>query len=154
MQQVDVTGLEPGETNSAGVTEHLGASDFALNYYVLDPDEEFSGGMHAHLDQEEAFYVLEGEATFEYAEAPDGDTETTTVEAGEMVRFPAGEYQQGRNESDEQVRALALGAPQDSTDVRVAAPCRACGESEFMNFVATDEGAAMECPECGEQVGV
>jgi uncharacterized cupin superfamily protein len=154
MQHVDVTGMETDETNSAGVTDHLGASDFALNYYVLDPGEEFTGGLHAHLDQEEAFYVLEGEATFEYADGPTADTETTTVGAGEMVRFPAGEYQQGRNESDEQVRALALGAPQESTDIRVAAPCRACGDSDFLNFVATDEGPMMECPECGERFEV
>lgn len=151
MEQIDVSGLETGEMNSAGVTEHLGAEDFALNYYVLGPGEEFTGGLHAHLDQEEAFYVLEGEATFEYAGTPDGDTETTTVGAGEMVRFPPGEYQQGRNESDDQVRALALGAPQESTDVRVAAPCQACGDSAFLNFVPTEEGPMMECPECGEQ---
>ncbi len=140
--------------NSASVSDHLDAEDFALNYYVLDPGEEFTGGMHAHLDQEEAFYVLEGEATFEYADSPTADTETTTVSAGAMVRFPPGEYQQGRNESEETVRALALGAPQESSDIRVAAPCRACGDSDYLAFVPTDEGAMMECPECSERFEV
>ncbi|WP_436902758.1 cupin domain-containing protein [Halovenus halobia] len=150
MKQIDVSGLETGEMNSASVADKLEADDFALNYYVLDPGEEFTGGLHAHLDQEEAFYILEGEATFEYADGPTADTETTTVDEGAMVRFPPGEFQQGRNDSDETVRALALGAPQESSDIRVAAPCRACGDSEYLAFVPTDEGPMMECPECGE----
>jgi len=55
-----------------------------------------------------------------------------------MIRFDAGEYQQGRNESDDILRALALGTPQESTDVRVAVPCQDCGESEYMEFTMID----------------
>ncbi|MFT4946507.1 MAG: mannose-6-phosphate isomerase-like protein (cupin superfamily) [Natronomonas sp.] len=152
MQTISLSSLDPqaNPMNSESVSEQLDAADFAMNYYVLDPGEEFTGSLHAHLDQEEAFVILEGEATFEHKESLDADSETVTVGEEEMIRFPPGEYQQGRNESDETVRALALGAPQESTDVRIAAPCRACGESEYLAFVMTDSGPMMECPECGE----
>jgi uncharacterized cupin superfamily protein len=138
--------------NSESVSEALDATEFAMNYYVLDPGEEFTSGLHAHLDQEEAFLILDGEATFTVQDSPTADGETVTVGDGELIRFPPGEYQQGRNESDEQVRALALGAPQESTDIRVAMPCQACGESEYLDFVATESGPMVECPACGESV--
>jgi uncharacterized cupin superfamily protein len=99
--------------------------------------------MHAHMDQEEVFYVTDGVATFE---TPSGET---TVEAGELVRFAPGEYQQGRNESDEVVRALALGAPKESTDVRVPIPCPE-GDSDNLRAVPGEDGFTFECPECGE----
>lgn len=152
MKTIDLDGLDPQSNpmNSESVTDPLDATDFAMNYYVLDPGEEFTGGLHAHLDQEEAFVILEGEATFEMQESPTGDSETVTVGEEELIRFPPGEYQQGRNESDEQVRALALGAPDESTDIRVASGCPVCGDSEYLEFAMTDEGAMVECPECGE----
>ncbi|MXR50526.1 cupin domain-containing protein [Halovenus sp. WSH3] len=152
MNTVDLDDLDPQSNpmNSDSVADALDAAEFAMNYYVLEPGEEFTGGLHAHLDQEEAFVVLEGEATFEVQESPTADSETVTVGEEEMIRFPAGEYQQGRNESDDVVRALALGAPQESSDIRVAAPCQACGDSDYLEFVATEAGAMVECPECGE----
>jgi quercetin dioxygenase-like cupin family protein len=38
------------------VSEALGTDHFAMNYFELEPGESFSGGLHAHHDQEEVFY--------------------------------------------------------------------------------------------------
>jgi mannose-6-phosphate isomerase-like protein (cupin superfamily) len=158
MERTDVERLESSHpagdsVDRRGLTDSLGAEDLAVNYYRLDPGEAFSGGLHAHLDQEEVFYVVEGEATFEYRSEPNGDSETVTVGADEAVRFPPGEYQQGRNESDDPVVALALGAPTPSTDVRVPGPCPDCGESALA--VGFDDGEmTLECPDCGTTVPI
>lgn len=150
MERVDLESVLADDEVRTSVSDPLSAEEFSLNYYALDPGEEFSGGLHAHLDQEESFLVLEGEATFEWTAEPAGETETATVGAGQMVRFPAGEYQQGRNEADEPLRALALGTPEESSDVRVAAPCRECGDSDYLAFTMVDGEPGMRCPECGE----
>ncbi|MFC6614335.1 cupin domain-containing protein [Halopenitus salinus] len=156
MQTIDVDDLDAAEgpQNRASVSEPLDAEDFAMNYYALDPGEAFTGGLHAHLDQEETFLVLEGEATFETAPSPTAETETVTVSAGQLVRFEPGEYQQGRNESDEPLRALAMGTPQESTDVRVAGPCEECGESEYLRFAMVDGTPTLECPDCGAESAI
>ena len=154
METVDLDGMtaDAAEQERQSVSGPLEASEFAMNYYVLDPGEAFTDGLHAHLDQEEAFLILEGEATFETKPALDAESETVTVGEGELVRFGTGEYQQGRNESDERLRALALGAPQGSTDIRVAAPCRNCGDSDYLEFTLIDGEPGMVCPECGTEV--
>ena len=153
MEKVSVDDVEPqalgDDTDRRGLADPLGATDVAINRYALEPGEAFSGGLHAHLDQEEIFYVVEGEATFEHAPEPTADSETVTVEAGEAVRFPPGEYQQGRNEGDDRVVALALGAPKETTEGRVAQPCPAC-DSPAMAIAMGEEGMILECPDCGE----
>jgi uncharacterized cupin superfamily protein len=125
MQKVSVDELD-NDPRVADVQKHLteplGLSDMALNYYELEPGDSFSGGMHTHMDQEEVFYVMEGTATFQPEEG------THEVGPDEAVRFAPGEYQEGRNEGDERVRALAMGAPRGwarrgrSSRVRSAAP--------------------------------
>jgi mannose-6-phosphate isomerase-like protein (cupin superfamily) len=154
MQTVAVEEIEPtapggGDIDRRGLSDPLGTTDVAVNYYALDPGEAFSGGMHAHLDQEEVFYVVSGTATFETKPDATADSETVEVAAGEAIRFAPGEFQQGRNESDEQVFALALGAPKGSTEWRVPRPCSACDDSDVLAVVATDDGVGLECPECG-----
>jgi mannose-6-phosphate isomerase-like protein (cupin superfamily) len=134
-----------------GLAGPLGTGDLAVNRSVLDPGDSFSGTVHTHLDQEEVFYVLEGTATFEHA--PEATGETATVEAGEVVRVAPGEYQVGRNESDEAVVALALGAPKDTTEGRRRQPCPAddCGAGALAITMGSD-GMAFECPDCGTTV--
>lgn len=156
MQKVDIDGLNPTESPQGrqSISDALGAQDFSMNYYVLGPGEDFSGSLHAHFDQEESFFVLEGEATFETSQEPAGETETVTVGEGEMIRFDPGEYQQGRNEADEQLRALALGTPQESTEVRAAVPCQKCGNSDYMAFVIRDGEPALECPDCDAEIAI
>ena len=156
MQKVDIDDLNPTESPQGrqSISAPLEAQDFSMNYYVLDPGEEFSGSLHAHMDQEESFFVLEGTATFETSQDPAGETETVTVGEGEMIRFDPGEYQQGRNESDETVRALALGTPEESSDIRAAVPCQKCGDSDHMAFVIRDGEPALECPECDADIAI
>jgi uncharacterized cupin superfamily protein len=155
MQTIDTDEVEPtamgdDDLDRRGLTEPLGTSDVAINYYALDPGEAFSGGLHAHLDQEEVFYVIEGTATFETMPAATAEAETVEVSAGEAVRFAPGEYQQGRNESDDRVVALALGAPRDSTEGRIPQPCEAC-DSDVLALARGDEGMVLRCPDCGEE---
>ncbi len=131
------------------LTEPIAASDLAINRFDLAPGESMSGSLHTHLDQEEIFYVLDGEVTFETAPAPDAPTETVAVGADEVIRFAPGEYQEGRNEGDRDAVTLALGAPQESTEVRIAEDCPSC-DSSAMDYAFGDDGLYLECPECGE----
>lgn len=128
-------------------TEPLGLDDFALNYFELDPGESISGGLHTHMNQEEAFYIIEGTATFE--------TRDDTVEVGEdeIIRFAAGEYQEGRNESDDRVRVIALGAPQSMGETRSALECRDCGH-DYHTVEPSKDHITLICPGCGHQFDV
>jgi predicted RNA-binding Zn-ribbon protein involved in translation (DUF1610 family) len=85
---------------------------------------------------------------FETVTDPAADTELVEVSAGEVIRFGRGEYQQGRNESDEPVTALALGAPKDSVEGQVPKTCPDCGESEYLDTVLVDQSIMAQCPEC------
>ena len=149
MERVSIDEVEPNafgsDVDRRGLSEPLGATDVAINHYRLDPGERFSGGLHAHMDQEEVFVVVEGEATFETLEEP------VTVGAGEAVRFAPGEFQSGKNDGDEPVVALALGAPQDSEDVRIPQECPECGH-ENMRAIPGDDGFDLRCPECGAEL--
>ena len=154
MQKIDIDDVESGSMGDAdrrGLSDALGTEDMSINHYALEPGDNFSGGLHTHLDQEELFYIVSGTATFETQPEPDAESETVEVGAGEAIRFPPGEYQQGRNESDDDVVALALGAPRDSSEVRVPQPCPDC-ESDVLAFRMDDDGMHLECPDCGTTV--
>lgn len=154
MERVDVDEIESGDMGDnvrKGLADPLGLEEFAMNYYELDPGDAFSGGLHTHEDQAEAFYVLEGTATFETMPGPNAESEQITVGAGQAVRFDPGEYQQGRNDGDEPVRALAFGEPRESEDVRVPMACRECGEADALRFVMGEDGAVLRCPACGNE---
>jgi len=133
---------------SLPLTDALGASKLALNYYELAPGDSFAFGFHAHADQEEVFYVEEGTVTFQ-TEA--GDVE---VSAGELVRFGPGEFQRGVNQGDERVVALAMGAPQDAGETEILRECETCGEATTMDLELTDDHDAVvvRCTECGTEV--
>jgi len=151
MEKVRVADVEEFETGNEELDRRtlrplsgvLGTTDVSVNYYTLAPGEGFTNRMHTHLDQEEVFYVVEGTATFR--------TEDGTVEvgAGEAVRFAPGEYQTGRNDGDEPVRALALGAPAGSTEIRVRESCGACDEADVLAVDLTEAGLPLRCPKCG-----
>ncbi|WP_255151664.1 cupin domain-containing protein [Halorarius halobius] len=152
MEKADIESLDswmgPADVKRP-VGRALGADHAAINYYELDPGESFAFGYHTHADQEEVFYVLDGEATFETGD-PDGETEEVTVAAGELVRFGPGEWQQGWNRGDERVRALAVGAPQDSGETTILRECESCGERTEQRVEATEEGDELVtlCVEC------
>ncbi|MFB6198090.1 MAG: cupin domain-containing protein, partial [Halobacteriaceae archaeon] len=90
------------------LTDQLGLTNAAINYYELEPGDSFAFGYHAHEQQEEIFYIQRGRVTFRTQE---GDV---SVEAGELARFGPGEYQRGINEGEERVVALAIGAPKEA----------------------------------------
>ena len=128
-----------------GLSDPLGTTDLALNRYRLAPGERFSGGMHAHMDQEEVFVIVEGEATFE---TMDGEV---TVGESEAIRFEPGEFQSGKNDSDGDVVAFAMGAPRDSADVRLPQNCPECGHDN-VRAIPGENGFDLECPDCGAEL--
>ena len=180
MERVSLDEIEPDSadpdrrSDRRPLSDRLGTTDVSIAHYTLEPGERFSGSLHTHIDQEEIFVVLEGEATFEtktsgetadadgldVSAANDGETGGTdevVVGETEAIRFAPGEFQTGRNAADERLVALALGAPKDSTDVRIAripvlddldVSCPAC-ERDNMALSRGDD-ADFECPTCGE----
>lgn len=129
------------------LSDPLSLSDAAMNYFEVDPGNSISGGMHTHTNQEEIFYVVEGTATFETPE------ETVEVGANEAIRFAPGEYQEGRNEGDERVRVLAIGAPAEPGETRVRLPCRECG-ADYHVSERREGGFTLSCPDCGNEFEV
>ncbi len=158
----------PSETDSdepgfhrRKLSDPLGTTDLALNYYRLAPGEALPGGLHAHGDQEEVFVVLEGEATFETYTPP--EVAEVTVAEGEAIRFAPGEFQSGRNDAERELVILAMGAPRDSEDVRFPLQCPDCGHGEMRlrtaegepTLVCSDcgtERVPRDCPDCGHEL--
>jgi mannose-6-phosphate isomerase-like protein (cupin superfamily) len=147
-------------TDRRGLSGPLDTNGVALNRYRVPPGDGLPSGLHTHADQEEIFLVLEGTATFETLPRRDPDSGTddgepptgreVTVEAGEAVRFAPGEYQSGYNRGDANLVALAIGAPRETTDVRVPVRCPDCGGADF----ALDAGGdvlSFRCPACGAE---
>ncbi|MFC6826333.1 cupin domain-containing protein [Halopelagius fulvigenes] len=132
------------ESEGRRLSDALGTTGFALNRYRLAPGEGFPGGLHAHADQEEVFVVVAGTATFETMAGE------LAVDAGEAVRFAPGEFQSGRNDSDGVLVAFAIGAPRESTDVRIPVACPDCGRDDVR--AETDGGEPkLVCPDCGAE---
>lgn len=126
----------------AGVTYHslrdaLNTTDVSINRFHLEPHVALPWGLHAHYDQEEIFLVTDGTVTFETLQGE------VTVQHGEAIRFSKGEYQAARNDGDEPAAFFAIGAPPESTDIRVPLPCENC-DSEGLRL---DE--QLVCPTCG-----
>jgi len=142
-----------GNTSRRVLSAPLELAEVALNHYELPPGERFSGGLHAHLDQEEVFYVLAGTATFDYRPEADAVTQSIEVEAGEVVRFAPGEYQTGWNDGDEPLEALGVGAPKGSSEVRIPGPCSACGEPVLELDFGSGQNHSV-CPACGDRLPV
>ena len=148
MERVTIAALDPAPERATRreLSAPLGAEDVAVNHYVVDPGEVFSGSLHAHADQEEVFVVLEGTATFELE---DGSVEVGPREA---VRFDRGEYQRGYNAGDERVVALALGAPaakHDEAALTSLVDCADCGERTVHDVALVDDAFVRTCRTCG-----
>ncbi|WP_257299305.1 cupin domain-containing protein [Haloarchaeobius sp. FL176] len=131
------------------LTDALGATDFALNYYELAPGDSLGFGYHRHSDQEEVFYVQSGVVTFE---TESGDV---PVESGDVVRFAPGEWQLGSNESDERAVVLAMGAPKEAGELTMVRHCEDCGERTEQTLSLTDERDAVvsSCVDCSAETG-
>lgn len=153
MERVTVDDVEPGSYGTDGdrrsLSEPLYTSDVAINHYTLEPGDRLAG-LHAHVDQEEVFIVVEGEVTFETFAPENGVGDEVTVASGEAIRFAPGEFQSGKNDSDGEAVILALGAPRGTEDWRVPVACPHCGHEDTRPTVADDgETPVLVCPECG-----
>ena len=152
MEKVRLTDLEsrmgPADVKRQ-LSRALGAEHVSVNYYELAPGEAFGFGYHRHADQEELFYVQSGTATFE---TEDGDV---TVAAGEAIRFAPGEWQLGRNDGEERVVALALGAPQATGDTEMHRDCPECDERTRHTIEMAEGRDALVtlCTVCGAETG-
>ena len=148
----------PADVNTVrrSITDALGATDFTMIYYELEPSDSFSGGLHRHDDQEEIFYVLSGTATFETRETVEEATQTVTLTAGEALRFVPGEFQYGYNDTDERLVALALAAPQTEHDwdqLEWLTRCRTCDEEVIYDIQLTDDqNIIATCRQCGKEI--
>lgn len=131
------------------LTDRLGLTDVAVNYYELESGDSFAFAYHNHEIQEEAFYILTGTATFETEDGP------VEVEAGEVIRFGRGEFQRGWNRGDERVTALALGAPLDYGDQQTLRHCPDCDEQTDNRLEGGEDGESVVaiCTECGTKTG-
>ncbi|WP_306055727.1 cupin domain-containing protein [Natronococcus wangiae] len=152
MEHVRIDDVEVPATNSPAdvvrpISRALGTTDLAMNYFELAPGESFGYAYHRHNDQEEVFYLQTGTATFE---TESGEIE---VDSGEAIRFAPGEFQLGRNQSDERVAALALGAPRDTEDIEYLLDCSECGERTVHTSAVAEEGdeIVIHCSECGTE---
>ena len=146
IDDVDVPTANPAE-RVCPLSDALETTDLAINYYVLGPGEQFGFDLHTHHDQEEVFYVRSGTATFET------ETDSIDVHAGEVVRFAPGEFQIGRNEGDEHVRAIALGAPRETMEIEYLRECPTCDERTVQPLAPFRETGAfvVTCATCGTE---
>ncbi|MFB6361441.1 MAG: cupin domain-containing protein [Halobacteriales archaeon] len=131
------------------LTEPLGATDMAVNYYELAPGDAFAFGYHRHTDQEEVFVVQSGTVTFRTEDGP------VEVRANEAVRFAPGERQRGVNEGSERVRAVAIGAPQEAGETDIRRHCEGCEAETSQTIVWADEGEGLvtRCLDCEQVTG-
>lgn len=149
--------IDDAEVTAYGEESHrrelgalLGASDVAISHYRIAPGDGFPGGLHAHMDQEEIFYVLSGEATFDWLSPDQEESDVMTVGAGEVVRFAPGEFKSGQNDADQPLVALALGAPKDTEEVPVPLTCPECGHPKVRPEWPDGE-TILVCPDCGAE---
>lgn len=152
MEKVTIDELDSWMSPAAAkrpVGKALGANNVALNYYELAPGDSFAFGYHAHENQEEVFYIVEGTATFETEE---GDV---TVAAGEIIRFAAGEFQRGVNDGDDPIRALAIGAPTDTGELTLLRECETCGDRTDQKIEPAEDSDELLtlCVECDTETG-
>ncbi|SDJ45130.1 Cupin domain-containing protein [Halovenus aranensis] len=152
METVSIDELENSIQPAARIcrlTDALGLTDVALNYYELEPGDSFAFAYHSHELQEEVFYIQNGTATFE---TDDGDVE---VGAGELIRFGREEFQRGWNYGDETVVALALGAPQESGTQVTLRYCQHCDQKTDNSLDSADNESAVvaRCTDCGTETG-
>ncbi|WP_415382561.1 cupin domain-containing protein [Halosimplex sp. TS25] len=165
----DLSSSSALDVDRRGLSGPLDTSDVAINHYRIPPGDGFPSGLHTHVDQEEIFVVLDGTATFETLPASDGADahaepsrtgREIPVDAGEAVRFAPGEYQSGSNRGETDLVAVAIGAPRESTDIRIPVGCPECDGADLglntggdaLSFVCPDCGAERvpaPCPECG-----
>ncbi len=152
MNKVSIEDIDTPPSNSPAdvlrpLSQALNTTDLAINYFELAPGESFGYDYHRHHDQEEVFYIQAGRPTFE-TEAGDVD-----VGAGEVIRFAPGEFQLGTNQTDDRVKALALGAPRGSKEIEYLRNCTQCSERTIQAPEITESPKVLviQCSDCGTE---
>ncbi|WP_132059257.1 cupin domain-containing protein [Halorussus amylolyticus] len=107
---IDPASVEPTPDRPCvqrAVGEEAGLGNVALNLYEVEPGEQIPLAYHYHDDQEEVFYVLDGELR---VETPD---EEYAVPENHLLVVDPDSPQRAFNPEDASasVRTLALGAP-------------------------------------------
>jgi mannose-6-phosphate isomerase-like protein (cupin superfamily) len=100
--------IPPGEGVRTGNVEFLGLSEHSerVNVSVITMAPSARGPeSHVHADEDDAFYILDGELTFELDE---GDVAAPT---GTFVLVPPGVRHTFRNALDSPTRVLNIHAP-------------------------------------------
>jgi len=107
--ETDLSEVEevPPDLNIRAIDDALGTDQIGIRIWYFEPGEEIQ--YHAHAEQEEIYYVLEGE--FSLKLGPSGDEEYTEVGPGAFwVASP--EMGHGhRYLGDDRGVVLAIGAP-------------------------------------------
>ena len=150
MEKASAADAEPvaieDDSDQWRLSDSVGTTDVAVNRYRIAPGEGLPSGLHAHADQEEIFVVLDGAGRAERTSA--AESGEVVVGEGEVIRFAPGEFQSGKNESDDDFVMLAVGAPRDSEDVRIPQACPDCGHGD-LRLDASEGGVRLVCPHCG-----
>ena len=99
--------VPPGQGSRVGNVEFLARTAdtprFTLGIVEMAPGRELEA--HVHADEDDSFYILEGELTFLF-----GD-ETTAAPPGTFVLVPPGVNHTFRNPLDTPTRVLNIHAP-------------------------------------------
>jgi mannose-6-phosphate isomerase-like protein (cupin superfamily) len=99
--------VPPGEGHRVGNVEFLARTvdtpRFTFGIIEIAPGRVLEA--HVHADEDDAFYITEGEMTFVF-----GDEEVT-ASPGTFVLAPPGVEHGFRNDTDEPVRMLNIHAP-------------------------------------------
>jgi mannose-6-phosphate isomerase-like protein (cupin superfamily) len=99
--------IRPGQGHRVGNVEFLARTvdtpRFTFGIIEITPGRELEA--HVHADEDDAFYILEGELTFFF-----GDDEAVAP-LGTFVLIPPGIEHGFRNDRDEPVRMLNIHAP-------------------------------------------
>ncbi|MFC7177572.1 cupin domain-containing protein [Halosegnis marinus] len=112
VEEEDLSGVEeiPPDLNIRAIDDALGTENLGVKLWYFEPGEEIQ--YHAHAEQEELYYVLEGEFSLKLG----ASGEEEYVEAGPGTFWVAGpETGHGhRNVGDTRGVVLAVGAPRVS----------------------------------------
>ena len=99
--------VAPGQGHRVGNVEFLARTvdtpRFTFGIIEIAPGREL--GSHVHADEDDAFYIVEGEMTFVFG------GETVAAGPGTFVLVPPGVEHGFRNDQDGPVRMLNIHAP-------------------------------------------
>jgi mannose-6-phosphate isomerase-like protein (cupin superfamily) len=117
--------VRPGEGNRVGNVEFLARTSDTprFNFGIIEMAPGRGMEQHVHEDEDDSFYVLEGELTFFFG------AEKALAPPGTFLLVPPGTSHGFKNEGEEPARMLNIHAPA-GFDRRIGLADRARGEPE------------------------